>query len=259
MTDGIFNNSISRKRTHPQELSIMKVVGIQDGFEMKPSKDPKQPQSFAILARVASSLWFILLAVLLWRGLMSTIYAVPLHAADFSDWSPVVSHFCTLAFYITLGWLMLVRPHALARQNGVVPKIVAFTGTYAVWMMPILPQGHHTSSLQIVSAAITLAGSLSIVWSVLYLGRSFSIVPQARKLVISGPYRIVRHPLYVAEEIAIIGVALQYEWYAALPFLAMHIALQLRRMGYEESLLRAVFPDYEAYAQRTARLIPGIW
>jgi protein-S-isoprenylcysteine O-methyltransferase Ste14 len=30
-------------------------------------------------------------------------------------------------------------------------------------------------------------------------------------------------------------------------------------MDYEESLLRAVFPDYEAYAKRTARLIPGIW
>jgi protein-S-isoprenylcysteine O-methyltransferase Ste14 len=219
----------------------------------------RQPHSFALLSRVAASLWFVILSIVFARGLIATITAVPPGSLTFSDWSPVVSHICSLIFFVTLGWLMLVRPRARARQNGVVPQIVAFTGTYAVWLMPILPQGVHPPALQMVSAAITLTGSLMIVCSVFYLGRSFSIAPQARKLVIGGPYRIVRHPLYVAEEIAIIGVALQYAWYAALPFLVCHVALQLRRMDYEESLLRAVFPDYEAYARRTARLIPGIW
>ena len=232
---------------------------VAQDADNEPGAQEGQPHSFALLARVAGSLWFIILSIVFARGLIATVEAVPVGSHAFRDWSPVVSRCCSLIFFITLGWLMLVRPRPRARQNGVVPQIVAFAGTYAVWMMPILPLGVHPPALQIVSAAITLSGSLMIVFAVFYLGRSFSIAPQARKLVIGGPYRFVRHPLYVAEEIAIIGVALQYAWYAALPFIVLHIALQVRRMDYEESLLRAVFPDYEAYARRTARIIPGLW
>jgi protein-S-isoprenylcysteine O-methyltransferase Ste14 len=69
----------------------------------------------------------------------------------------------------------------------------------------------------------------------------------------------VRHPLYAAEEIALIGVAMHAAWYAAVPFLAVHLALQLKRMNYEEQLLGEVFPRYAAYARRTARWVPGVW
>ena len=49
-------------------------------------------------------------------------------------------------------------------------------------------------------------------------------------------------------------------WYVALPFIAAHARRsQLGRMSYEERLLREVFPGYDAYARRTARLIPAIW
>ncbi len=118
----------------------------------------------------------------------------------------MLSQSCTLIFFITLGWLMLVRPKAVARREGLIPTIIAFFGTYSVWLMPFLPRAPITPTVQMVSAVVTLVGSLSIIFAVLYLGKSFSIAPQARKLVIGGPYRIVRHPLYFAEEIAAIGV-----------------------------------------------------
>ncbi len=220
---------------------------------------PIRAHSFALLNRTAASLWFFVLAVLFAKNLLDMLHTRVPEGAGFSAWAEVISRCCTLIFFVTLGWLMLVRPRAIARRDGVVPLVVSFAGTYAVWLVPFLPRGEISPTLQILSAAIALGGSLTIIVTVLHLGRSFSIVPQARKLVIGGPYRVVRHPLYVAEEIAIVGVLLQYAWYAALPFLAIHIALQIRRMIYEESLLRAVFPDYEVYAQRTARLIPCIW
>jgi len=212
-----------------------------------------------ILGRVAACLWFLVVTALFTRGLIGMLIATPTAGTSFSDWSAVLSRCCTLVFFVTLGWLMLVRPQAIAKQDGAIPTIIAFSGTYAVWLMPFLPSATLSPSMQMISAGVSLAGSLSIVYAVLHLGKSFSIVPQARKLVVGGPYRFVRHPLYVAEEIAIIGVLLQCIWYAALPFLALHLGLQIRRMNYEESLLRAVFPDYEAYARRTARLIPGVW
>jgi protein-S-isoprenylcysteine O-methyltransferase Ste14 len=44
---------------------------------------------------------------------------------------------------------------------------------------------------------------------VLSLGRSISILPQARQLVTSGPYAFVRHPLYLGEMTAMLGIAMQ--------------------------------------------------
>jgi len=61
-------------------------------------------------------------------------------------------------------------------------------------------------------------GCVSIVYAVLHLGKSFSIMPQARRLVIGGPYRFVRHPLYFAEELAVIGVLIQCDRTMALLF-----------------------------------------
>jgi protein-S-isoprenylcysteine O-methyltransferase Ste14 len=215
--------------------------------------------SFSLLTRIASCLWFLVLTVLFARGLVTMLLVTPTAGSSFSDWSAVLSRCCMVAFFVTLGWLMLSRPPASAQRDGVVPKIIAWFGTYSVWLIPFLPAGHISPTLQMVSACISLIGSTSIIYAVLYLGKSFSIVPQARKLVIGGPYRFVRHPLYVAEELAVIGVLIQIDWYAAALFLSLHIGLQVQRMNYEESLLCAVFPDYEAYARRTARLIPGVW
>lgn len=215
--------------------------------------------AFVVLSRLAACLWFFVLTILFAHGFTDMLRTMPANGAGFADWAEIVSHFCSLLFFATLAWLMLIRPRSVAQHEGIIPTVIAFFGTYSVWLMPFLPRGEVSPGLHIVSAAIAVVGSLSLVCAVFYLGKSFSIAPQARRLVVSGPYKFVRHPLYIAEEIAVIGVALQYAWHAALLFLIVHLTLQIRRMDYEESLLRAVFPDYENYARRVPRLIPGVW
>ena len=224
-----------------------------------PDRSGHQVRPISILGRVASCLWFVVVTALFTRGLVAMLLATPTAGTSFSDWSAVLSRCCMIVFFVTLGWLMLTRPSPSARREGTIPTIIAFSGTYSVWLIPFLPAGQISPGWQMTSAAISLIGCVSIIYAVLHLGKSFSIAPQARKLVIGGPYRFVRHPLYVAEELAVIGVLIQCRWPVALMFLAVHFGLQMRRMDYEESLLRAVFPDYEIYARRTARLIPGIW
>jgi protein-S-isoprenylcysteine O-methyltransferase Ste14 len=215
--------------------------------------------SLSLLGRIAACLWFLVVTGLFTRGLIAMLLATPTAGGSFSDWSAVLSRCCMIVFFVTLGWLMLARPSATARREGAIPTVIAFIGTYSVWLIPFLPAGPISPTRQMLSAGISLVGSLSIIYAVLHLGKSFSIAPQARKLVIGGPYRFVRHPLYVAEELAVIGVLIQCDWVAATAFLALHIALQVQRMNYEESLLCTVFPDYDAYARRTARMIPGVW
>jgi protein-S-isoprenylcysteine O-methyltransferase Ste14 len=113
--------------------------------------------------------------------------------------------------------------------------------------------------LYVASAAILLVSEALILYTLLSLGLSFSLIPQARKLVTSGPYAIVRHPLYLVEEAAVAGILLQYAWFAALPFLILHVTVQIRRIQLEEKVLQKAFPEYAAYALKTPRLIPGVW
>jgi protein-S-isoprenylcysteine O-methyltransferase Ste14 len=222
---------------------------------------PQAPPGDALphLGRVAGGAWFLLLAVLYGRGLPALIDEAHTGPGAFASWAPVLSRGCTLTFFITLAWLIMARPAAVARRSGLAARIIALAGTYGVWVVGFLPQAPLPPALTILAATVTLVGSLLIVFTVFHLGRSFSIGPQARELVTRGPYALVRHPLYAAEEIALIGVAMHAVWYAAIPFLLIHGAVQIRRMNCEEQLLAEVFPRYEAYAHRTARWIPGLW
>ena len=90
---------------------------------------------------------------------------------------------------------------------------------------------------------------------------NFSIFPEPRanaRLVTTGPYAYVRHPLYVALIVFAAGVALGWNtpihWSAAV---ALAIILD-RKSRREEQLLRARFPAYESYAARTPRLVPRL-
>lgn len=211
------------------------------------------------LAPVAGCLWFLALALLYGRALPSLVHDLPAARAPFAASATIVSRGCAVAFLIMQAWLTMARPPAVAQTRGLGATAVALAGTYGVWLIAFLPEATLSPAMAVLAAAMILVGSALIVFNVLHLGRSFSIVPQARTLVTRGPYAIVRHPLYAAEEIALIGVAMHVVWYAALPFLIFHVTLQLRRMAYEERLLRNVFPQYDAYARRTSRWIPGIW
>jgi protein-S-isoprenylcysteine O-methyltransferase Ste14 len=84
-------------------------------------------------------------------------------------------------------------------------------------------------------------------------------MPEARRLVVEGPYALVRHPLYLAEEIAVLGLFIQFASVWTAIVLIIHVLLQFERMRYEETVLSATFPDYREYAARTARLIPALY
>jgi len=79
-----------------------------------------------------------------------------------------------------------------------------------------------------------------------------------RKLVIRGPYRFVRNPMYIGAGMTLAGAALYYESlsitiYTALFFLITHLFVAL----YEEPTLRRTFGDeYEAYCSRVRRWLP---
>ena len=141
------------------------------------------------------------------------------------------------------------------------PRVAALFGT---WLFVVgtlfLPHRNDLSAtMLLLSAALILLGDILAVVILRRLGKSFSIMAEARKLVTCGPYSVIRHPLYAAEQLAILGALIQFASVEAAVLVAVQFSFQLIRMRNEEAVLMRTFPEYADYMLRTPRLIPGIW
>lgn len=105
---------------------------------------------------------------------------------------------------------------------------------------------------------VTFAAVLSIVCLV-SLGKQFGVRPALRELVTGGPYRVVRHPLYLSYVIAAIGFNLQMWNLATLLLVLLGWAAMVCRIIAEEQVLSrdATWPSYTAMVPY--RLMPGLW
>lgn len=110
---------------------------------------------------------------------------------------------------------------------------------------------------------LAFAGLAGLAWSHAALGREFSPwleLLTEHRLVTAGPYRWVRHPMYTAGLVQILGCGLLASnvLVLGLPLIAL-TALILVRLPDEERMLRARFgPAWEAWARHTGRLLPRI-
>lgn len=108
---------------------------------------------------------------------------------------------------------------------------------------------------------VTVLGAVLAVITLASLGSHFSIVPEAQSLVTTGPYRWLRHPMYFAELLMIVGIAVSNLRISYLIGAACVIWLQIYRISVEEQLLRRTFTDaFKEFVARTRyRLIPCVW
>lgn len=163
------------------------------------------------------------------------------------------------AFGLLLLALIIVRRPPLAGHRGLVPRLIAMLGSYLGIAMIVFPIQEDGSRWLALSSFLMLFGMLFAVYSLAWLGRSFSIMPESRKLVNSGPYSLIRHPLYLGEQIALVGVALQSSNPLVLALITLQFCCQIYRMNYEEQILAKTFPEYEDYITQTDRLLPWIY
>jgi protein-S-isoprenylcysteine O-methyltransferase Ste14 len=132
-------------------------------------------------------------------------------------------------------------------------------GLLIIYALMLVPRAEVDARWDALSAILLLAGNTVCILAVLDLARSLSIMPEARKLVTTGLYARIRHPLYLAEDIALLGISLQFRSWQAAVVLAVHFYFQIRRMDWEEGILTAVFPEYAEYQRRSSRLVPGLY
>ena len=113
-----------------------------------------------------------------------------------------------------------------------------------------------------VAVALTAAGLLLAVWARQYLGSNWSgtvTIKEDHELITSGPYALVRHPIYTGLLLALAGSAMAIgEWRAVLAFALASLALW-RKLRLEEHLLHQQFGEtYQAYCRRVPALIPFV-
>jgi protein-S-isoprenylcysteine O-methyltransferase Ste14 len=223
-----------------------------------------QAPAYEWLVRRAVTAWFLFLAYVMGSTLAERA-AAQLHAApsalDLHAIADLLARLCMLMFFCLAAWLTLVRSQPLAKASGFKPRIAALVGVTLLFAVDALcPRLVNPPTwLLLLSAGMILGGNVLALLVLNRLGKSFSVMAEARRLVTDGPYRIVRHPLYATEGIAIIGIFLPYLSVQAAVLFAVQVAVQLIRMNYEEQVLRTTFPEYADYARHTRRLIPGVW
>ena len=218
----------------------------------------RDTKTFDFLAALPLILWFAQSAMRMRPSLAVNGNAILAGEAGLLEWLLFFSLLFSALFCLVSVYLLVIRDKPVLRSQGILPRLAAIAGTFLGVGMLRLPVAELPLALQALAFFLTgfgSAASMAVLWR---LGKSFSIMPEARKLVTSGPYAYARHPLYAAEIITVIGMTLQYQQPWSLLMGGGVIALQVTRSLYEERVLVQAFPEYEAYRVRTKRFIPGV-
>jgi len=112
-------------------------------------------------------------------------------------------------------------------------------------------------------AAVQFVGLLLGLWAIYAMSKSkLNITPVPRKgavLIHSGPYRLIRHPMYTSLMLMVFPVLYDNHGITNLLVTTILFVNLLLKLAYEEQLLRDRFEGYDAMTGRTWRLIPWIW
>ena len=142
-----------------------------------------------------------------------------------------------------IGWFLLFRGHRL-------PHLLN---------LEVIP---HTDAILAAAAILCVCGLGFCVWARVVLGRNWSgtvTLKEDHELIVRGPYRLVRHPIYTGILAMLIATAIQQGHIAGMIGVILVFASLWIKLSEEEEVMLKQFPgQYAAYQQRVKRIIPFI-
>jgi protein-S-isoprenylcysteine O-methyltransferase Ste14 len=136
--------------------------------------------------------------------------------------------------------------------------VIIQVGTIIALFIKNPPVCDHPVLIGVQVASLLL---LAWTWFNLVPGK-FHIIPDAMKdarLVTTGPFRFIRHPMYLGLFLYLVPLVINYFSYLRLIILIVFLANMIIKLLYEENLLMKKFPEYATYMKRSYRLIPLIF
>lgn len=149
-------------------------------------------------------------------------------------------------------WLVVAQ----AALMGVVFLGPRSIGRWPAWPLPFpIPSTVAGLLLMVLGGALLAAG-------IARLGRALTPLPYPKDdgpLVQTGPYALVRHPMYSGGLVLALGWALYVRSWLTLGYVAALFVFLDVKSRREEKWLAAKFPDYPAYQKRVRKLIPFVY
>jgi protein-S-isoprenylcysteine O-methyltransferase Ste14 len=195
----------------------------------------------SVVSRVIPASYFAIVCLGFWKNFVQT-----------GKWT-------SLLWMVSEGLVILLlvfrrESHRLSRRPW--DWIVAIGGSFTVLLVRPTTT---TVAPELLGVALQLAGTVFEIYAKVFLGRSFGIVAADRGIVVGGPYRIVRHPIYLGYFVTHLGF-LMANW--SPHNIALYIVtyfFQISRILAEERIL-SEDESYRAYCERVRfRLIPFIF
>jgi protein-S-isoprenylcysteine O-methyltransferase Ste14 len=220
----------------------------------------RRTKTFDLLAALPLILWYLLMGVRKQAPLtlmrLSELINGTINLLNFLQLIALVGSFVLI---FVLIYLLITRRTPELRSHGALPRVVAVCGTFLGNGFLYLKAVQLTLPVQALAVILIITGTIGAIVAARGLGGSFSMMPEARKLVTNGPYAVIRHPLYLAELIGILGLVLQFQQPWALLLGAAVFGLQYWRTVFEERVLMRAYPDYATYRARTWRFLPYVF
>ncbi|BBY06287.1 methyltransferase family protein [Mycobacterium noviomagense] len=200
-----------------------------------------------------------------------------LPAGTFAYWQAWVLVVLAISTRIFSAYLLRVNPAVLERRMRGGPKAETRTAQKvamaALWLslaaMFVVSALDHRFGWSPVPTAISLVGDVLVavglgVAMLVVLQNSHAAatvqVESGQKLVSTGLYGLVRHPMYAGNVIMMVGIPLALDSYWGLVFVVPGVSGLAFRIRDEEKLLKDDLAGYREYAQEVRyRLVPGIW
>jgi protein-S-isoprenylcysteine O-methyltransferase Ste14 len=123
----------------------------------------------------------------------------------------------------------------------------------------LLPNPLPVVIVGLVLAAVGLAFS---VWARVYLGSNWSpsaMLKKGQESVTTGPYAIVRNPIYLGVTVAMVGTGIVFGGYRVIASIACVLLFSWARVRAEEKLMSDQFgEEYAKYKEQVSAFIPGV-
>ena len=216
-------------------------------------------KSYDLLAASPLMLWLAFCLGTQWPLLISRLTGLLSGKIALIDALQLAAILGSFSFNVAMIYFLAVRAKPIGRSRGLLPRITAFAGAFLGNSILLLPATNLTLLTQIVSNFLIFGGCSAALFVLTQLGPAFAMLPEARQLNTSGPYALVRHPLYVFETSIYLGLMLQFQQPWAIIMVGIGILVMYGRSIFEEQVLEQSYPEYGAYRAQTARFIPGIF